>query len=516
MKQHLVECMLVHSSHYSQLSMNLSEASQKVEGTDYKALAVYRFRFTRPDEENVNGRIYSTALWTRIIKDFVSGRTTHGLMDHPAQGAGSPKDIWCVWRNMNFSDNGKTVSADCYILDNEWGRTALGVLEAGGEIGLSTSGYGEFLRDGKTVDPETYDLERVADFVEDPSYRIFGQMEDRVMPATPSTSIQEGATSHGGTPVKEHTMKMSLREQNSFRITMKQIYEEVRSLKDPRERKVRAQEAINFYEDDEFVPYKDDFTQVVTGADTEVDSLIADAEKLTSVQQTAAEVSTALETAKTDIENLQAQVAELTEKYECATAMLDEAVLLHKENATLIESITSEKNGKVSVEAYQKMKRYAEDASKLYVSLKKNHEKLREANENLSSRLRSLTEEEINRKKALQSQQEATKKLADDKAIRERVLNARSASLKEKTLLENANPEVLRYYESLVAEDPEFASLREAILGKKLLSEAEFFVLQNRKPSRKVESVGDRDLSQSLSGIGINVDRPIRMGQGYL
>ena len=159
-------------------SINESVLSKTIEATDgkaYKAKAVYTFPISRPDKENLNGRVYTSKLWEKVIKEK-QAEGCFGLMDHP-EDDGSTKNAWCVWRDLRFSEDKKLVVADAYLF-GFWGQQVLEALEAGGSVGLSTSGFGEFKDDDKTLNEETYQLERVADFVLNPSYEVFGHQED--------------------------------------------------------------------------------------------------------------------------------------------------------------------------------------------------------------------------------------------------------------------------------------------------------------------------------------------------
>ena len=89
MRQRLTENIIVKASAYHKIERPLTESEQTllVEGTPYKALAIYRFEFTRPGQKNLNGRIYPYALWDKVL---AAGLVTLALMDHPAEGAGNP------------------------------------------------------------------------------------------------------------------------------------------------------------------------------------------------------------------------------------------------------------------------------------------------------------------------------------------------------------------------------------------------------------------------------------------
>lgn len=183
MKIKLVESYLLNPDDY--IKVNTLNENQKTiviekkgeKKQEFTAKAVFSFPISRPDEENLNGRVYNKKLWENVEKNLKNS-STFGLMNHP-ESEGSTKDIWCVWRNLRFSEDKKTVVADAYLV-GKWGEMVKEILEAGGQVGLSTSGYGEFLEDKKTVNPDTYELERVADFVFNPSYEVYGTLDDKI------------------------------------------------------------------------------------------------------------------------------------------------------------------------------------------------------------------------------------------------------------------------------------------------------------------------------------------------
>ena len=125
--------------------------------------------------KNKNGRVYSSGLWSQVIKKQM-GENCYSLIGHP-EGDGNPANSWAVTRNLRFSEDKKLILADFYLF-GPLGRQALAGLEAGGEIGLSTSGFGGFCEDDFTIEESTYELERVADFVLEPSAGVFGTLED--------------------------------------------------------------------------------------------------------------------------------------------------------------------------------------------------------------------------------------------------------------------------------------------------------------------------------------------------
>ena len=81
----------------------------------------------------------------------------------------------------------------------EVGKLAEQIMSVGGKIGFSTAGYGEVLAEG-IVDPNSYEIERFADLVLNPSQGVFGNSEDQVGGKSMTTEN------------KENTMKKTVNE----------------------------------------------------------------------------------------------------------------------------------------------------------------------------------------------------------------------------------------------------------------------------------------------------------------
>lgn len=152
------------------------QITEKGESKSFKCEGIYTFPISRPNKKNLNERIYTSKLWEKVIKEKQADNS-YGLIDHP-EGDGSFKDAFCVWRNVHFSPDRKLVLADAYLFGDH-GKQVKAALEAGGKVGLSTVGYGDFKDDDSTIDENTYKLERVADFVLNPSYEVFGELSDQ-------------------------------------------------------------------------------------------------------------------------------------------------------------------------------------------------------------------------------------------------------------------------------------------------------------------------------------------------
>ena len=116
------------------------------------------------------------------------------------------------------------------------------------------------------------------------------------------------------------------------------------------------------------------------------------------------------------------------------------------------------------------------------------------------------------------------KEEAAAKEYQKKVLEARQNTerkiqeSKERELVENANPEVRSYYEDLVARGEDVAHMREAILRKKTLFEAQTYFLKNKH--HKVfeeQKFANTDLSvQIAGGRGTQVNTEINLPKGFI
>lgn len=144
-------------------------------GNQYKSLAIIRNVPVTKFTENANGRIYPRPLWENVVRNKLA-EGTYCLADHPVGDSdGSVKDIVGVWRNFKLKED-KGV-ADLYLV-GKLGQHFLETLEAGGSNGLSSVGFGELQEDEKTVDPESYELLRLSDWVLSPSQGVYAKSDN--------------------------------------------------------------------------------------------------------------------------------------------------------------------------------------------------------------------------------------------------------------------------------------------------------------------------------------------------
>lgn len=155
------------------------------------------------NKKNGNGRIYNKRLWENVIRDqrdtFVGCPM---LADHPAGDSdGNPKDICGVWLDCKLGDedrNGYGLVYGLLIPSGRIGEDLKDHLSKGLRIGTSSSGFGKLMKDGVTVDPNTYVIERLADWVLNPSQGTFfsydeneDSVEDKSIRESEEDSLEE-------------------------------------------------------------------------------------------------------------------------------------------------------------------------------------------------------------------------------------------------------------------------------------------------------------------------------------
>lgn len=158
---------------------------------------VWRFPISRFDWVNANGRKYERRLWQRVIEQQLeSYQGNVGLADHPKDDEdGKFKESAIVWLNLALDDKAKLVYGEG-ILVGDSGRLAEEIMEAGGRVGFSSSGFGELDESDKsTVRWDTFQLERPADIVLNPSQNVFGRYENKTRESIQETiELNEGAS----------------------------------------------------------------------------------------------------------------------------------------------------------------------------------------------------------------------------------------------------------------------------------------------------------------------------------
>ena len=148
-------------------------------GVEKPKFRVWKFPIARYDHKNYNGRIYPKQLFTNVCedqRDVWCGLC--GLADHPKEDndPGLFKDQAIVWLDMEVADDGYVYGVGSFC--GPYGELAQQIIDRGGRVGFSTSGFGEVDKFTKTVDPKTFQIERLADVVLSPSQGVYGSLAD--------------------------------------------------------------------------------------------------------------------------------------------------------------------------------------------------------------------------------------------------------------------------------------------------------------------------------------------------
>lgn len=169
----------IDSKMQEEILKNLKEAGANVDDVEIWQFPVSKINDAQ--HKNLNGRVYNKQLWENVVdkqSDIWKGGT--GLANHPADDEdGDFMNQSIVWLDGFIGDDGIVYGIGTFV--GEGGALARQIINVGGRIGFSTSGYGDFLSDGFTVDPDTYEIERFADLVLNPSQGVYGDHADKIV-----------------------------------------------------------------------------------------------------------------------------------------------------------------------------------------------------------------------------------------------------------------------------------------------------------------------------------------------
>lgn len=127
-------------------------------------------------EENLNHRIYPVELGERLVKEQPVTTVNDGHFRDWTTGM-EYECAKAVTKNLRIENN--LLKADIEFLESEkdYEKRLEELYQKGVAIGVSSVGYGEYLGDGKTIDPESYTVVRLMDFVTTPAGQVYASME---------------------------------------------------------------------------------------------------------------------------------------------------------------------------------------------------------------------------------------------------------------------------------------------------------------------------------------------------
>lgn len=182
-------------------------------GVDIGKQRIYRVpvaRINPPGTVNGNNRRYSRELWENVMNNQESAwKGLCGLADHPTDDndPGSFKNSSIVWLGMELDvPNNLVYGIGSFV--GPYGHLAQEIIDAGGRVGFSSSGFGELESDGVTVNPDTYQIERLADVVLNPSQSVYGVINDETnlgnIEYTKKTVVNESMSSQTNNKIQEN------------------------------------------------------------------------------------------------------------------------------------------------------------------------------------------------------------------------------------------------------------------------------------------------------------------------
>lgn len=187
-KSKLTEASVVNNMKKTLVESKIDEEVQKrvlkglqEAGADLDSVEIWQFPISKvntKEEPNLNGRVYNKELWKNVIdKQTETWKGGCGLANHPADDEdGDFMKQSIVWLDGFIGDDDIVYGIGTFI--GEGGALARQIISLGGRIGFSSSGYGDFLNDGITVDPDSYEIDRLADLVLNPSQGVYGDYRD--------------------------------------------------------------------------------------------------------------------------------------------------------------------------------------------------------------------------------------------------------------------------------------------------------------------------------------------------
>jgi hypothetical protein len=255
---------------------------ESADGKEYSCIARYRVPISKindPMNKNLNGRVYNRDLWENVSKNQKHiWEGCIGLADHPGDDSeGSVKDVFAVWHNLGLNESTRIVEADLHLV-GPFGKLAEEVIQAGGKLGFSSSGFGELLEDGETVNPSSYMLERVSDWVLTPSQEVYGTKDMKKESTTNSIKEKKENIMAADTPNTQS--KVSKLEERKFRRDVENFLKEAIDIQDPKARLIGLKEIHSYFEEGLNTDLKEKVEAEIAKTEGSIDTILKEHVKL--------------------------------------------------------------------------------------------------------------------------------------------------------------------------------------------------------------------------------------------
>lgn len=396
--------------------------------------------------ENGNGRIYNTRLWENVInnqRDVYIGSPM--LCDHPkGDEDGNPKDICGVWLDCKMGKanyDGIGIVYGLLIPSGRLGEDLKDHLRNGLKVGTSSSGFGKLMSDNKTVDPDTYQIERLADFVLTPSQGTYfswdessNTIEDKIHESLDDEEIamQESNTNNNIKENKVKDSKFTRLEEKKFRRDMESFLESAYEIKDPQERLEEFKEIRSYLEDGACPDLKEKVEKKIAEEEEAIKKILEESvvmkeelgiestrdlkEKITKICQNTKNAEKEAKDWKSISEQLQTKISELKEELE---------------NRPTVEFMDYQRN-KVN-QLSEQMNKHDADSSKVVIQLTQAYKDLKESYEKTTKNLKTMTNSSDSLVKQVKELQESINTLTAEKDSLNQELSNTEKALKEST-----------------------------------------------------------------------------------
>ena len=496
---HLIEGFSISKENIKRIPITEDTKVIEKNGEKFSCRAAYEFPVWKLGEKNLNERVYGKKLAEKLIKEQP---VTLGLTNHPKGDDVDVGNTFAVERNPHIKNNIMYVEA--YLVGDK-GQLAHEIIEAGGSIGLSSSAFGDVDEDGNVLE-EGFQIDRFADWVDNPSYQVFAKKEDSISEESENkdTNILEKSDSDGS-DIKEINImadtakeKVLSIEEKNFKKGVKDLFREAESKTELKEKLNVYQEILDYCEGVDFAKeYEEKAQSKIDEINEELISLAESAkevaplkESLESAGSEKQKVEEKVKEIEEELEKTTSSFAELQEKYEISTDLLESMKLREKKLKEMYKVAIAEKNGMVTASEYKEVLSYSEEVEKENEELKKENASLKKRNRQYRERLSEKGDSD--KKKKDDSEEDESEEKDDDEEKDEKKEMKKDKKKKEDVNYDDIDPEITIYYEDLVAENPNVEKIKEELLGCRTILEAQMKYL-------KLKDLVEEDYSSYLN-----------------
>jgi len=364
---------------------------------------LYKFPVSKYDNLNINKRRYPKKLWERVIHDQEDRwKGLSGLADHPSDDSdGEFKNSSIVWLDMEIDPKTNLVWG-VGVFVGPYGRLAQEIIDVGGRVGFSSSGFGELGYDGETVDPESYIIERVADLVLNPSQGVYGASDNNLnVEYSSQKPVKENSTNSLETLSRveeKHRMSeqtkpaISKIEEKKFRRDVESLLNDASKLADPQVRLVELTEILDAFEEGIAPDLREKVETEILAEKLKIETMLREtSETLSAFGATSPDAIKAGVALLAEEVNLVAAEAKDWEKI--AIALRDSNKSLKEEN----QKLSAELSIRPSVDAFgkltEKVKVLEEQKHKFATKYLQEAEEENETSEEMEKKMESLNNE---------------------------------------------------------------------------------------------------------------------------